>query len=450
MDLVPGGSLREHLRQHGTLPPATAADILAQIAAALTEAHGLGVVHRDLKPDNILLTRSATDTATAPCVRLTDFGIARVLDAAGLTTPEALIGTPNYLAPETIDGGRPTPAVDVYAMGILLYELVAGRPPYAGGPPVTVLRRHLECSPHRYPDVPDEVWRVITACMDKDPARRPPAATLVTTLHSLARLTAGIPAMAMPPAPPFGTTSVPLAREPGTAEPGSSPRSPARRPGRRLGRLPGRQWLLILVVVLAGAALAAGLAGVPGWNLLDRGGARDVGGPVTPHPRPSGGPSPTPPPAAPSAGGSPGPVLGATEARHTRLPQVVPPVKVGAHVFGPLQCPDAYTWDAGHPVVVKPCHATGPAIRLVGRMQAVPGVQADISLRLEDADTGAPIGETFTCDGMMFTDFKPEHDCGPFDVKAVRGKWYVVVQTWAYTGRGILPGGTATSEPFRW
>src|SRR5213082_2400303 len=69
------------------------------------------------------------------------FGIARVLDAPGLTTPEALIGTPNYLAPEVVGGARPTPAVDVYALGIVLYELVVGRPPFAGGPPVAVVRR---------------------------------------------------------------------------------------------------------------------------------------------------------------------------------------------------------------------------------------------------------------------------------------------------------------------
>src|SRR5205814_9211631 len=153
MDLVSGGSLRDHLVDRGTLAPGLAAELLAQVADALAEAHRLGVVHRDLKPDNILLDRAGELTA-----RLTDFGIARVLDAPGLTTPEALIGTPNYMAPEVINGSRPDPAVDVYAMGIVLYELVVGRPPYAGGPPVAVLRRHMDETPPRPEGIPDSVW----------------------------------------------------------------------------------------------------------------------------------------------------------------------------------------------------------------------------------------------------------------------------------------------------
>src|SRR5947207_2213224 len=122
MDLVEGGSLREYLHERGPLPVARAADLLAQVTSALAEAHRLNVVHRDLKPDNILVHRDGERLHS----RLTDFGIARVLHAPGLTTPGALMGTPSYLAPEAISGAAPKPASDVYAVGVLLYNLIVG------------------------------------------------------------------------------------------------------------------------------------------------------------------------------------------------------------------------------------------------------------------------------------------------------------------------------------
>jgi serine/threonine-protein kinase len=184
MDYVAGGSLRDRLRGAGTLPAAEAARLLAQVAAALAETHALGVVHRDVKPDNILLDGTGESTE----IRLTDFGIARVLDAAGLTTPHAVIGTPYYMAPETISGGDAAPPADVYALGITLYELVCGHTPYVGEP-FAVLHGHLEDQPARPAGMPDEVWRVIEECLDKDPDRRPPAAELHETLRELARST---------------------------------------------------------------------------------------------------------------------------------------------------------------------------------------------------------------------------------------------------------------------
>src|SRR3954453_15185770 len=119
MDLVVGGTLREHLQHLGTWPPEAAAGLLAQVAAAIAEAHRLGIVHRDLKPDNVLLHRDGDRIET----RLTDFGVARILDAPGLTTPDHLLGTPHYMAPEAINGARPGPPVDIYALGVMLYEL---------------------------------------------------------------------------------------------------------------------------------------------------------------------------------------------------------------------------------------------------------------------------------------------------------------------------------------
>ncbi|MDR7273925.1 serine/threonine-protein kinase [Catenuloplanes atrovinosus] len=189
MDLIPGGSLRRRLRVAGTLPPAEAAVVLGQTAAALSHAHRRGVVHRDLKPDNILLTRPG---APDPTVRLTDFGVARVLHGTRLTTTGAVIGTPSYLAPEVIAGGRPTPAADVYALGVVLFELLLGRPPFAGVTPYAALSG---ISPVRPPSVPPEAWHIIESCLAGDPSHRPTAAELIDRFRHLADATAGLDAL---------------------------------------------------------------------------------------------------------------------------------------------------------------------------------------------------------------------------------------------------------------
>ncbi|GAA2556254.1 hypothetical protein GCM10010435_28630 [Winogradskya consettensis] len=193
MDFVAGGSLRERLRREGTLEPAEAARLLAQVAAALAVAHGLGVVHRDVKPDNILLQTEGDRED----VRLTDFGIARVLDSPGVTSSHAVVGTPHYMAPEAISGGEAAPAADVYALGIVLFELVSGRTPYAGEP-FAVLRGHLDERPRRPVGMADAVWAVIARCLDKDPSRRPEATALRDSLVRLTREMEGVPAMPAP------------------------------------------------------------------------------------------------------------------------------------------------------------------------------------------------------------------------------------------------------------
>jgi len=126
-------------------------------------------------------------------------------------------------------------------------------------------------------------------------------------------------------------------------------------------------------------------------------------------------------------------------------------VRISASVYGPLSCTTEYQWDVGHPVVAQPCHAKGPAVELFGRLQALPGVQADVSLTLQDVDSGRTVAGPYTCPGLMFTDFAREHDCGPFYAAGVpHGYRYAVVQRWAYTGRAVLPAGTARSDPFSW
>jgi serine/threonine-protein kinase len=469
MDLVVGGSLREHLQDVGTLPADAAARLLAQVAAAVAEAHRLGIVHRDLKPDNVLLHRDGDRIEP----QLTDFGVARILDAPGLTTPDHLLGTPHYMAPEAINGTRPGPPVDVYALGVMLYELIVGRSPYTGSPVAALLRRHVDDRPERPPGLPDPVWTVITSCMDKDPQRRPAAADLTTTLTSLARATAGIAALP----PPKRTDSDGASRGSTSLRPRPSHTStalPPRRPPPRPRNRP-RFWRWALpalgATLAAGALVAAAATGRLPWTQVD-GSSQHAAGGTPPQgevqvvPRqpdraseaggPAAGPTPSVGPAREidglprAARGARPPALAVDS--HLSVGATSGPMNAGAHakVYGPWQCGDAYQWDIGHPALANPCYAVGGAIRVMGRMEATPGVQADVSLSVEDVGTGRRVAGPYTCDGLMFTDFAPEHTCGPFDLDLAHGHRYRVVQSWAYTGRGLLPGGSIRGPEFAW
>ncbi|CAH9415561.1 Serine/threonine protein kinase [Streptomyces globisporus] len=182
MDLIDGPDLHRYLRENGPLTPVAAALLTAQIADALAASHADGVVHRDLKPANVLLDER--DGGMTPM--LTDFGIARLADSPGLTRTHEFVGTPAYVAPESAEGRPQTSAVDVYGAGILLYELVTGRPPFAGGTALEVLHRHLSEEPRRPSTVPDPLWTVIERCLRKDPDQRPSAENLARGLRTVA------------------------------------------------------------------------------------------------------------------------------------------------------------------------------------------------------------------------------------------------------------------------
>lgn len=182
MDLVDGPDLHRYLRDNGPLTPVAASLLTAQIADALAASHADGVVHRDLKPANVLLDER--DGRMHPM--LTDFGIARLADSPGLTRTHEFVGTPAYVAPESAEGRPQTSAVDIYGAGILLYELLTGRPPFAGGTALEVLHRHLSEEPRRPSTVPAPLWTVIERCLSKDPDRRPSAENLARALRTVA------------------------------------------------------------------------------------------------------------------------------------------------------------------------------------------------------------------------------------------------------------------------
>ncbi|MEV0262250.1 serine/threonine-protein kinase [Streptomyces sp. NPDC050617] len=186
MDLVDGPDLHRYLRDNGPFTPVGAALLTAQIADALAASHADGVVHRDLKPANVLLAGAGGQADGQMHPMLTDFGIARLADSPGLTRTHEFVGTPAYVAPESAEGQPQTSAVDIYGAGILLYELVTGRPPFAGATALEVLHRHLSEEPRRPTTVPEPLWTVIERCLRKRPEERPSAENLARALRVVA------------------------------------------------------------------------------------------------------------------------------------------------------------------------------------------------------------------------------------------------------------------------
>ncbi len=169
MELLPGETLQARLERHGPLPPEEAAQVIVQIAEALDYAHSKGVVHRDLKPSNVMLLSDGD-------VKVMDFGIARARRFEGLTVTGAFLGSPDYIAPEAIEGGETDARSDLYSLGVTFYETLTGRRPFAGDTPFAVLRMHLTQPPPRpstlRPDVPPELERLVLRLLAKAPSER--------------------------------------------------------------------------------------------------------------------------------------------------------------------------------------------------------------------------------------------------------------------------------------
>jgi len=188
MELLEGETLAARLAS-GPLPPAEAARVAAAVADALEAAHERGIVHRDVKPSNVVLTPGGE-------VKVLDFGIAAAADETHSTTGSGLYATVAYVSPERVAGEPATPASDVYSLGAVLYELLCGRPPFPGSSPALVARAHLHDQPvpvrQLAPWVPARLAEACEAAMAKDPARRPSsAASLAIRLRAASAVAPG-------------------------------------------------------------------------------------------------------------------------------------------------------------------------------------------------------------------------------------------------------------------
>jgi len=270
-----GETLKRLLQRQGPLPLARALAIAEQVAAALDYAHRRGVIHRDVKASNILL--GPDDQAV-----LTDFGIARVGQESGITAPGFALGTPEYLAPEQAEAGKPVDyRADLYALGVVLFEMLTGRVPFTADRPEAVLHAHIFTpppSPSRLnPAIPEAVSQVLLKALAKDPGERyQSGAALVAALRTAQQM-AAVPASQ--PVPPDLTPSPPPTRRgesisPSIAGkgPGASPAPPSPPTTRGaesvspslVGKGPGvrsaRSWsFLIPVGILAILILCGGL-----------------------------------------------------------------------------------------------------------------------------------------------------------------------------------------------
>ncbi|MGR6965247.1 serine/threonine-protein kinase [Geodermatophilus sp. URMC 61] len=215
MELVDGEPLSAVLAREGRLAPPRTLDLLGQVAAGLAAAHAAGVVHRDVKPANLLVRPDGT-------VKMTDFGIAWSAANATVTRTGHVVGTAQYLAPELVQGQKATPAVDVYSWGTVAYECLAGRRPFDGPEPVEVAMRRLSETPAPLPaDVPAPVRALVERTLATDPAARiPDGAALVAAVADAAGGRAPEPAdertatRVLPAVPVPQSTTAPLPGSP--------------------------------------------------------------------------------------------------------------------------------------------------------------------------------------------------------------------------------------------
>ncbi|MBM3296564.1 MAG: tetratricopeptide repeat protein, partial [Candidatus Aminicenantes bacterium] len=189
MEYVSGEDLRSILRMSGPMSAGKTAYIARQICEGLAEAHRLGVVHRDLKPQNIMIDREGN-------ARIMDFGIARSLKVKGLTGAGVVIGTPEYMSPEQVEGGEADNRSDIYSLGIILYEMTTGRAPFEGETFLSIALKQKTEAPKEprawNPHVPDDLNRLILRCLEKDKSKR--YQKVEDILADLDRIEKGVPA----------------------------------------------------------------------------------------------------------------------------------------------------------------------------------------------------------------------------------------------------------------
>ncbi len=213
MELLSGQSLYEVVEQEGRVPVERAVRWLREVARALRAAHQVGVIHRDLKPENVMLARIGEEER----IKVLDFGISARSEAASgprLTQAGQALGTPEYMAPEQAKGAAPTTAIDIYAFGVLAFELLAGHPPIAGGSPAETIARKLTEPPPSLasvrPDAPPALADLVDRCLAADAAARP--ASMDAVLGEIEAILRKLPrsrssSLSTEPSPPRGATA---------------------------------------------------------------------------------------------------------------------------------------------------------------------------------------------------------------------------------------------------
>jgi eukaryotic-like serine/threonine-protein kinase len=253
MEYVPGGTLKDRIKKVAPLHPGEAAGITSRVADALEVAHGRGIVHRDIKPQNVLLTTSGD-------AKVADFGIARAASSKTITETNLVLGTSAYMSPEQVRGDRAGPASDLYSLGVVLYEMLTGEQPYRADDPIATAMKHLDEPPRHPRDINPAVPQELDALVAKLLAKRPEDryASAAQLAEDLRRVRDGLPPLA---AGPEGGTTAPLYGDTGrtrtaptVAVPGRTTITTAEGARRRHGLLS------LMAAVLAGVALLGGLA----------------------------------------------------------------------------------------------------------------------------------------------------------------------------------------------
>jgi tRNA A-37 threonylcarbamoyl transferase component Bud32 len=265
MELVPGQTLRQRLDDPTPIDPWQAAGLAAQVAEALDAAHRAGLVHRDVKPANVLLAGDGR-------VKVADFGIAKAAEAADLTQPGLMVGTAKYVAPEQVEGKPVDARTDIYSLGIVLYEMLCGRPPFEADSEAATALARLQRDPLRprqvRPGVPKPLEEIVGRAMARSPQDR------YTTAADLRAALLAAGAAPNPEADLTGThlaaAPVPLPVAPSVGAPPAAPAAPP--PSFRQTE---RSWL-VPTILLLGVAIALGVAGL----LIGRSGAGDLIGGV--------------------------------------------------------------------------------------------------------------------------------------------------------------------------